>query len=607
MKEEKNMGKPVKVKKEISSDIQNMALPSPLLAQTYPEISDKVPVLFTRPEDGYLYAQRQLMLTPPWTDGEPVHIEKETQIKDNGEEETVERKYLVYTDTLRYSTYGLLPQASDWLVLMCVLKEFQQEIESGRIPRKIKTSFAKILDACEYAKNGHNYNMVYESLAHKWCNIQVATFKYDSENGPGWDYSKLMSVTLYKRSIEIELDPKWLQKFGQTITGDMKLINFHHRTAIKTSKSRRFLDFVDACIEDKEGIVELPALKWREYLKFKTKFPSQIYLRISESVTYINREIPGLGLAVDQPEGPNHIIRVTMGCRKEKVPDKPPRAFLKLIEELDSEELKSSKKAVQMIYNRWLHDETKAVLEANMAVALMNTAEKEDRSQRLAEGIIGLLIAGKDYDWLADCMIYSIERKHAKRKKPLEDFEVYFFKIVRDGDLTSWRAKRDKAEAAKKEQEKEIKSEKTKEERNSQYQAFVRDSYSDELDRYIESVPKDVLIAKEQSLTYSPAEKKAMTLLNEEQKNAIKQAKIRSLLERDMLLEYDKTLNYNRDDIIRKAQIFMKPQDASFLDIDINNATPFHLKHVTDELFINWLRAAYMYQYCQQDNNDLGD
>ncbi len=88
MKEEKNMGKPVKVKKEISSDIQNMALPSPLLAQTYPEISDKVPVLFTRPEDGYLYAQRQLMLTPPWTDGEPVHIEKETQIKDNGEEET---------------------------------------------------------------------------------------------------------------------------------------------------------------------------------------------------------------------------------------------------------------------------------------------------------------------------------------------------------------------------------------------------------------------------------------------------------------------------------------------------------------------------------------
>jgi len=28
---------------------------------------------------------------------------------------------------------------------------------------------------------------------------------------------------------------------------------------------------------------------------------------------------------------------------------------------------------------------------------------------------------------------------------------------------------------------------------------------------------------------------------------------------------------------------------------------------VTDELFINWLRAAYMYQYCQQDNNDLGD
>lgn len=556
---------------------------------------------FKRPEDGYLYAQRQLLLTPPWTDGEPVMIVPESHTKENGDVETVERKYLIHTEHLDYSTTGLMPLHGDWLVFLCALKELQQNIREDHIPSKSKTSFYKILEMCRYADNGKNYAMVRESLAKKWSNIQVHTVEYDEKGKPRHDYHGIMSVMMDDRSIEITWDQKWLRKFGQALVSDVKLINFQHRTALKTSRSRRCLDFIDGKIEDREGVVELPAQTWRLALNIVPKFPSQILYRLNDTIGYINREIPGLGITAEAVEGGDDIIRVTVGSRKEKVPDTPPRSFLKMIDGLSCEEIKTSKKAVQMLYNRFLNDETQATLEANMVETLMSEAEAEDRSSRLAEGILGFLISGKEYDWLADVMAYSIERKYAKRKKPLEDFEAFYFKIARDGDLESWRAKRAQAQAKAKVQgtQEILFHEKTREDQmSSQRHAMILDIYADALDAYIEKVSIEDMALVEASIKYTPMEEKAMIALKKEGKDKVRQAKIRSALERRMLLEYDATLPSNRDEMILAAQPYMKPVDASFLNVDISTITAFHRKNITEELFLNWLKAAFMFYNC---------
>lgn len=554
---------------------------------------------FKRPEDGYLYAQRQLLLTPPWTDGEPVMIVPESHTKENGDVETVERKYLIHTDHLDYSTTGLMPLHGDWLVFLCALKELQQHIKEDHIPSKSKTSFYKILEMCRYADNGKNYAMVRESLAKKWSNIQVHTVEYDEKGKPRHDYHGIMSVMMDDRSIEITWDQKWLRKFGQALVSDVKLINFQHRTALKTSRSRRLLDFIDGRIEDREGVVELPAQKWRDALNIAPKFLSQILYRLNDTIGYINREIPGLGIAAEAVDGDDDVIRVTVGSRREKVPDTPPRSFLKMIDDLTCEEIKTSKKAVQMLYNRFLTDEMKATLEANMVETLLSSAEPEDRSSRLAEGILGFLISGKDYEWLADVMAYSIERKYAKRKKPLEDFEAFYFKIARDGDLESWRAKRAQNQAKNHATQEKLFQEKTKDEMDSQRHAMILDAYADALDSYIEKVSLEDLSIVEASLTFTPSEEKAMIALKKEGKEKVRQAKLRAALERRMLLEYDASLSTNRDDLIRAAHPLMQASDASFLGVDISTVTAFHRRNITEELFLAWLKAAFMFYNCQ--------
>jgi hypothetical protein len=560
---------------------------------------EKIDVRITDlPEKDCLYAQRQILQYPPWTDGKPVRLE-ETR---NEKGEVSIKKYIVDLPSLKYYSFALLPSSPDWLMFLCLFKKLQQKIENGKIPKKIKTSAYEIIEEMKWGQSGQNYARVQQSLIDTWQNVKSESVEFGKDGKKKTKtYGIIDQVTRDEDGkYEVHWNLEWLKRFGEAVLSEVKEINLAHRTALKTPNARRFFDFVDAAIEGKEGVVILPAKKWHEELKLPKSQPyaSVILRKMKESADYINRELPGLDFMVEDIKGPEKEIRVTMGCRREKLPDNPPQRFLGIMDILP-EDIRNSRKIMQMAYNRWFNNEQKALMEINMLNAILMLARSSERDVKLAEVVLGFLIEeapGKGYEWLTDVMLYCEERRNDKRKKAIEDFSSYFRYIAKQGNIEAWKEKKKKSEEDKKKKPQTVDIVEYSEE--AQLRAVVMDAYAEKLDAYISKIPSQTIEQIREMVNFTSDEKIALKGMPEEQIEIIVNGKIRESCETMMLLEYDKTLGIDRDDLIRNSSEYILPSAVTYLKQGAQNMNGFHRAQINDKLFIEWLRGTYKKQVC---------
>jgi len=560
---------------------------------------EKIDVRITDlPEKDCLFAQRQIMQYPPWTDGKPVRLE-ETR---NEKGEVSIKKYIVDLPSLKYYSFALLPSSPDWLMFLCLFKKLQHKIENGKIPKKIKTSAYEIIEEMKWGQSGQNYARVQQSLIDTWQNVKSESVEYGKDGKKiTKTYGIIDQVTRDEDGkYEVHWNDQWLKRFGEAVLSEVKEINLAHRTALKTPNARRFFDFVDAAIEGKEGVVTMPAKTWHEELKLPKSQPyaSVVLRKMKESADYINRELPGLDFIVEDIKGPEKEIRVTMGCRREKLPDNPPQRFLGIMDILP-ENIRNSRKIMQMAYNRWFNNEQKALMEINMLNSILMLARSSERDVKLAEVVLGFLIEeapGKGYEWLTDVMLYCEDRRNDKRKKAIEDFSSYFRYIAKQGDIEAWKEKKKKTEEDKKKKPQTVDIVEYSEE--AQLRAEVMNAYADKLDAYISNIPSPEIDQIRERVSFTSDENIALKGMPEEQIEIIVNGKIRESCETMMLLEYDKTLGPDRDDLIRNSSEYIMPSAVTYLKQALQNINGFHRTQINDKLFIEWLRGTYKKQVC---------